>query len=384
MYTKDQVIKRASELGSKATTVRGAIRALRGSKVKALPIPGDDGRPGWCRKVAHGGQTREQWRAASSRARFNLRMERAARETLERLGLLDLEDWRGLISATGDEHVARREAARMRRMTPQRRKSHLLQILLAPQRADEIFHTVYNDLAVRLARTYHARIAPIYQSSRATIEYGPAQDMVDWDAYSKAYRHPARWRNPGVTARYSQERGPVAEIETSRGKGVVISIHRHVVYGHPALLDGDLYAIERHGVIERYNPNDQKTGVALRIPAMAGEAETFEHGADIAECRAEYERKMEMRRQKALQLLHDPDYRRQRKARLIARLCGGLACTVEDARSLGYCRAGIDAFRDRYGLMDTATASQLRATGNPSAVRVISVAASRVVGKRHA
>ncbi len=59
-----------------------------------------------------------------------------------------------------------------------------------------------------------------------------------------------------------------------------------------------------------------------------------------------------------------------RRARLIARLCKGATATIADARRLGYCGPGIEAFQRAHGIGDTAPLPALVKTGNPSAVRL--------------
>lgn len=63
-------------------------------------------------------------------------------------------------------------------------------------------------------------------------------------------------------------------------------------------------------------------------------------------------------------------HKENRRARLVARLCAGVTATIEDARRLGYCTPGIQAFQSRYGIGDSATLPELVRTGNPSAVRL--------------
>ena len=60
----------------------------------------------------------------------------------------------------------------------------------------------------------------------------------------------------------------------------------------------------------------------------------------------------------------------ERRARLIARLCGGVIATVQDAKSLGYCTPGIQAFQSRYNIGDSAPLPALVRSGDPSAVRL--------------
>jgi hypothetical protein len=392
MYTREQVIQRATRVGSKASTLRGAIRALYGTRETTMPIPPDLGAERAWRYFApkpdrrvigsdHGTVNTPcvVWHRKESRRRLDIRMERLAREAMDRLCLLDRPTWSALIAATSDT-IARHEAARMRRMGGERRAAHLAQILDAPTEADRLLHAIYDPLALSLARSYHAHISPIYQSSRASINIGQAEQQKSWNEYSKSYKFPAVWTDAGVTVHLDAACGPIATIHTSRNKDIPLPILRGVRYDHPALLDGDLYATERHGIIiERYDAKDRKTGIAMRIPAIAGLSVAYEHGKDIAECRAEYERKLQIRRDKAIALLHDTDYRAKRKARLVARLCGRLTCTIDDARAVGYCRAGIDAFRRRYGMGETATVAELRRTRDAQALRVVSYAASRAV-----
>lgn len=65
-----------------------------------------------------------------------------------------------------------------------------------------------------------------------------------------------------------------------------------------------------------------------------------------------------------------PAYKAERRARLIARLCGSLTATIEDARALGYCMPGIEQFQRSHGIGDTATLPQLIKSGNNSAVHL--------------
>ena len=57
-----------------------------------------------------------------------------------------------------------------------------------------------------------------------------------------------------------------------------------------------------------------------------------------------------------------------RRTRLVARLCKGAVATVQDAREMGYCTPGIEQFRSRHGIGETATLPELIATGDPQAV----------------
>ena len=63
-----------------------------------------------------------------------------------------------------------------------------------------------------------------------------------------------------------------------------------------------------------------------------------------------------------------PEYKAERRARLMARLCGSLTATIADAKSCGYCDPGIAEFQRRHGIGDTATLPELVRTGNSLAV----------------
>jgi hypothetical protein len=73
-----------------------------------------------------------------------------------------------------------------------------------------------------------------------------------------------------------------------------------------------------------------------------------------------------------------PEYKSERRARLVARLCGGATATVADARAMGYCTPGIEAFRTQHGIGETATLPELCRTGDVRAVRLALAVARRV------
>lgn len=63
-----------------------------------------------------------------------------------------------------------------------------------------------------------------------------------------------------------------------------------------------------------------------------------------------------------------PEYKAERRARLMARLCSSLKATLADAKACGYCDPGIEEFQRRHGIGDTATLPELVKTGNSLAV----------------
>ena len=68
----------------------------------------------------------------------------------------------------------------------------------------------------------------------------------------------------------------------------------------------------------------------------------------------------------------------ERRARLVARLCGSIVATVADARALGFCPPGIEQFQAQHGIGSSATLPSLIRTGNPSAIRLALAIARRV------
>ena len=67
----------------------------------------------------------------------------------------------------------------------------------------------------------------------------------------------------------------------------------------------------------------------------------------------------------------------ERRARLVARLCN-VSATIADARAMGYCLPGIEAFQSQHHIGDSAPLRALLSTGNPSAVRLALAVARKV------
>ena len=67
----------------------------------------------------------------------------------------------------------------------------------------------------------------------------------------------------------------------------------------------------------------------------------------------------------------------ERRARLIARMCD-VSATIADARAMGYCLPGIEAFQSQHHIGDAAPLRALLSTGNPSAVRLALAVARKV------
>ena len=72
----------------------------------------------------------------------------------------------------------------------------------------------------------------------------------------------------------------------------------------------------------------------------------------------------------------------ERRARLIARLCGEAVATIADAKRLGYCDPGIKAFQDQYGVSDACPRPFLVRTGNAAAVALALSIARKLSAKK--
>lgn len=84
--------------------------------------------------------------------------------------------------------------------------------------------------------------------------------------------------------------------------------------------------------------------------------------------RAKIESALEEERHK--QALLEATPKMERKARLITKLCGKIHATTEDAHKLGYCDAGIKAFRKSHRIGKSASLPELIDTGNPLAIKL--------------
>lgn len=59
-----------------------------------------------------------------------------------------------------------------------------------------------------------------------------------------------------------------------------------------------------------------------------------------------------------------------RRERLIVRLCKNARATIQNAKELGFCDAGIRAFQSKHNIADEASLRELVATGNPQATQL--------------
>lgn len=95
-----------------------------------------------------------------------------------------------------------------------------------------------------------------------------------------------------------------------------------------------------------------KKGLAKKISVWQ------KHLAQEAERRAEIKQKA------------DEFNKAYRRISFVARFGNDIKATIEDARELGFCNAGIQQFQQRFGIGDSATLPELVRTGDPSATRL--------------
>ena len=281
------------------------------------------------------------------------------------------------------------------------------------------------DLAVTVGKAFHMRIADLVVSKRGDVIYGRGGDeVVDWDAYGKrgyvnphtGNRKPAVYRQGGTRVIGFGRSGRIV-LENSRGNEVarLPMPPADAKFGGTggALVHGDLFVrIRQIGsaqVAIRYGvsrPNVKavydgytRTGIAVRfeVPVDCREqgrsrwgifrttdSHYWEHGATVAECRAEFARKLELA--EADRKAAKASERVERATRLISRLCPNLIVTEQDARQVGYCSPGIAGFVGRFGLTgrESVTARELRGTGDVMVERPIVQAAKRIASERFA
>lgn len=229
-------------------------------------------------------------------------------------------------------------------------------------------------LALSLALSYHKRVSALHQSKHASTEYGiGGRECTDWDLYSKAWHRrygPANYRNSGARiVGYAQSARVV--LENYRGTEVarLPLPPKDAIFSFVILLDGDLFATSRTiggcTVYTRWMYNKKNDGytrsgyaVVFRIPNSIlpywrngwnyGNVQGMyvEHGKTVHECREQFENKITLVQRQ----LDERKLRafNARKVHLIGLLCKRLIVKRSDSIIAGNCRAGTDAFVQRF------------------------------------
>lgn len=218
-----------------------------------------------------------------------------------------------------------------------------------------------NRYALGIARSYHTNIKSLYTSYRADVMvqsgvFNPALlENKDWNAYAKNYGRPAVWKDAAVVIV-----GKTFDIYTSRGTKVASyklpkmqEIDRTRFDG---LIGNDLYCKEiRKNIFVRYDKKERPVGYAVRLKHPETGKLYFEHGKTITEVKQEYKHKQDVaaEKQRLMQiaaLKRQEQQRINRAKNLIMRMVKNATVTFSDARSVGYCVAGIKGFCERNGV----------------------------------
>ncbi len=238
-------------------------------------------------------------------------------------------------------------------------------------------------VALELARNYHKNINNLATSSCAEAKWGcGGQSGEDRNYYSKSWHSkygPKTWLNYGVFARIEGRDVVFSFYNTKNKKAgetkIPLAKLPQISENSECFLDGDLYALKtaKKGVYARYDLEGRKTGVAIRLPeylrGVLGYTGHYEHGATIAQCKAEIARKrkivateakLSQYRQIVDTVTHDDSS---------VRLFDDLVVTYDVARSIGLCDAGIRAFciRHHFDVNQGASIGALMDSGNMQA-----------------
>lgn len=198
--------------------------------------------------------------------------------------------------------------------------------------------------AFKIAERVHA-IKSLYTSKRAGIISGSTGGVEekDYEAYSKSYGFPAVWKNAGVT--YSSKR---INVYTSRGTLAftmkmpkVKSFKKYLFYNFGVEC---VYGIKKaNKIFELYNLKNKSFCVAKKMSSIDEKNEEYwEHGKSIEDIEKEHLHKRDLyeRELKKKEL----SSRISRASQLALRLINNIDVTYDDARSVGYCKPGIENF----------------------------------------
>jgi hypothetical protein len=122
-------------------------------------------------------------------------------------------------------------------------------------------------------------------------------------------------------------------------------------------IHGDVYSTRiKPGLLRRFGPDGRSTGVAMRCDCNG--TGYWEHGLTVEQCVAEAAHKTELDnlRRRAVR----ETQREQRRLRLLSRISSRILVTRDDARAIGACAAGINAWCARVGIDAAQTALPAR------------------------
>lgn len=253
------------------------------------------------------------------------------------------------------------------------------------------------DLAVSAALIIGDRAGLPSRSNFAYVHYGRGA-QTERKQYSGRGAHWHDYQNPGI--RWAVVSGALRLIgEGSDGAAALDVAAPRSLHGisDTGCTHGDLYSLtKRRGAVARYAVRDGrivKIGVAVQYPRADAfspsesgplSGDYWEHGADAAECAAEYTRKSEQ--QRVMRAAARESGRDQRRLRLLARISAQVRVTRDDARAVGACAAGIAGWCERVGISDAVASMPAREifalatkTGERTAIAAAIMAARRAV-----
>jgi hypothetical protein len=241
-------------------------------------------------------------------------------------------------------------------------------------------------LATAIGEAYHRNISPLYRSQRGGVDYGPGgNECKTWPYKGTQKRFPAVWHNAGARWATEHNKRPVLVLSDSKNNLVAtIQLPRSLrTIGLLGCIHGDAYStLIKPGVRRRFDRDGKTTGLAVRCDCNG--TKYWEHAATVEQCHAEAARKVELDtlRRRAVR----ETQREQRRLRLLSRISARILVTRDDARSIGACNAGIDAWCARAGITAEQTALPARevirlamSTGERQAVAAALMATRRTL-----
>ncbi len=213
----------------------------------------------------------------------------------------------------------------------------------------------------------------ITRSDKGCIIYGSdAEHITDYSYYSKSYGHPAKWVNGAI---FRDPKTCTITVSPSSGNKWTIpgpKKSRRVCLEIGACTIGDAYAlIGSNGVCERFGVDGLATGLSAK------RQDEWEYGESLEEIYDEMDRKAIIRKNIAVE--EEKSKRQNRFIKLASQLCRRAVVTEQDALDIGFCRAGIVGFRKTFGIGRSSTIGELRDTESTQAITLCNHIAGKLL-----
>jgi len=217
-------------------------------------------------------------------------------------------------------------------------------------------------------RSWNRKVYKLWTSQYADVYHGRGGECENWDYYAKSCKYPLRYKYAGI---YIDWEARSVVMTTYKDKRIEIPLPSHflscpkrIIFGD-ALLQGDAYGVrnakKRNGctVVRRYvvGVGDKYRQVGYAVEYKPG---AWEHADTLTEIddEVEHKRQVQAAHDRRMTLLNRSNRKLERAARLVARVCD-FEIEYSNARAVGFCQAGIQAFQRRTGLGDTVRKSDL-------------------------